>query len=390
MPVLALVCVLTFLHYSAAQMRAPLVPLYGAELGASGAWIGLIVGAHMAVAGVMSIPLGRMGDRYGRRRLMLAGIAISSVTSLLLPLAHDPVALLAIFAAAGLGVAAFTPSALALVGDAAPPGRAGQAFAWYTAVHYAAIAVGPFIGGLAADGLGYGRAFITSGLAIAMTLVIGLIVPMRTPPHAPPQEERALRRIVGNKSVWAGWIAAASGVFVQGVVFTFLPLLATERGLSASMIGFFFLVLGLANTVVRFPAGMLVDRSPRHHAYASAGVLIACIATLLFPHMHGETMLALLACIFGAASGFAFVPIGVALAGDGAPELGGIVMGGDSTSLSVGLALGSLAVGPVVDGYGFAAAFAAGGAIGGLGVLVAALLWRSAERGKIDPWKPLS
>jgi MFS family permease len=375
MPLLALICVLTFLHYGAAQMRAPLIPIYAAAHGASAAWIGLIVGAHMAVAAVASIPLGRMGDKHGRRLVMLAGIGISAITSLLLPLFEDALALTVLYGVAGLGVAAFTPCALALVGDSAPPGKAGHAFAWYTAVHYAAIAIGPFIGGLVADGLGYGPAFIVSGIAIALTLALALAMPMKIPARVDAGEKPSFRQILDNRAVWAGWVASSSGLFVQGVIFTYLPLMGSERGLSASAIGLVFLVLGVANTLVRFPAGWLVDRAPYHSAYASAGILGACAAAVFLPYVHGVALLLALAAVFGALSGFAFVAIGVALATAAAPSLRGAVMGGYSTSLYLGLALGSFVLGPVVDHYGHHVAFAVGGAVAAVGALGAALLW---------------
>ena len=381
MPLLALICLLTFLHFTGAQMRAPLIPLYAAGFGASGTWIGLIVGAHMAVAAFASIPLGRAGDRHGRRLLMLIGIAISAITSLLLPLFDEPIALLVIYGIAGLGVAAFTPSALALVGDAASPGKAGHAFGWYTAVHYAAIAIGPFLGGLAADSIGYRGAFVASGIAIAVTLLIAVFTPMQIPASAPGGAEPVFAQILGNRRVWAGWLASASGLFLQGVIFTYLPLLGSSQGLSASMIGLVFLVLGVANTLARFPAGWVVDRTPRHHIYATAGIVLASVGTVLFPHAHGVPALLGLAAIFGAVSGFAFVSIGVALATATAPSLRGAVMGGYSTSLYIGLALGSFAVGPVVDLYGYPATFAVGGVVGLLGIMGATLLWaRSQQR----------
>src|SRR5262245_40260129 len=127
----AAVCALTFVHFAAAQMRGPLVPLYAATHGMTATGVGVIVAAHMAVAAVASIPLGRASDIWGRRILMLGGIATSAVTSLLLPVADGVVGLAVIYGLAGLGVAAFTPSAMSLVGDAASPGAPGRAYAWY-------------------------------------------------------------------------------------------------------------------------------------------------------------------------------------------------------------------------------------------------------------------
>ena len=109
---LAVVCVLTFLHYAGAQMRGPVLPLYAAAHGATATGVGAIVAAHMMVAAVGSIPLGRVSDAWGRRPLPLAGMIISAVTSALLPLAEAAVPLAIIYGVAGVGVAAFTPSAL--------------------------------------------------------------------------------------------------------------------------------------------------------------------------------------------------------------------------------------------------------------------------------------
>ncbi|HTG12887.1 MAG TPA: MFS transporter, partial [Candidatus Eisenbacteria bacterium] len=151
MPLLVAVCLLTFLHYVGAQMRGPILPLYAAAYGATATGVGFIVAAHMAVAAAGSIPLGRASDVWGRRPFLLGGMLVTVVTSLLLPFFEGELALMTIYGLAGLGVAAFTPSALSLVGDGAAPGRAGYAFAWYTTAHYGAIAVGPFLGGVAAQ-----------------------------------------------------------------------------------------------------------------------------------------------------------------------------------------------------------------------------------------------
>jgi DHA1 family multidrug resistance protein-like MFS transporter len=373
--VVLLISLLTFLHYVAAQMRAPVIPLYAAAHGATATGVGFIVAAHMAAAAAGSIPLGRAGDVLGRRPLLLAGMALGVVTSLLLPAVESELALMAIYGIAGLGVAAFTPSALSLVGDAAAPGRVGHAFAWYATAHYGAIGVGPFLGGLAAQWWGYRAAFIASGVGIAVALVVGLAMPMGTTPHAGSRSGATFGDIRGNRSVWAGWIVSVAGMLTQGVVFTFFPLLASEQGVTPAGIGLVFLVLGLANTLARFPAGWLVDRTGRSASCAVGGILVGSIVTALVPHVGSQVGLLGLVAIFGSASGLAGVATGVALAASTAPAARGLVMGGYSTSLYLGLAIGSFALGPVISHYGYALGFAAGGAAGVVGTLVAAALW---------------
>jgi MFS family permease len=377
---LAAVCVLTFLHFVGAQMRGPVLPLYAVAQGATATGVGAIIAAHMMVAALGSIPLGRASDIVGRRPLLLAGMTISAATSLLLPMAEGAVALALIYGAAGLGVAAFTPSALSMVGDAAASGGAGRAFAWYTIAHYGAIGVGSFLGGVVAHAWGYRAAFVVSAGLVTVTLLLGLVWIERSAIRVPPGGARAkLADVRTNLIVWAGWIISGCGLVTQAVVFTFFPLLADERALTPAAIGIVFLVLGLANTAARIPAGWLVDRTRHSFLYAIGGVLIASIATALLPHVNGQAAVLTLVAVFGAVSGTAGVAIGVALTQATVPAMRGLVMGGYSTSLYLGLALGSLALGPVIARHGYITGFSAGAATGAAGALVAAVLWMKAQ-----------
>ncbi len=385
MSLLVAVCLLTFLHYVGAQMRGPILPLYAAAHGATATGVGFIVAAHMAVAAAGSIPLGRASDVWGRRPLLLGGMVVTAVTSLLLPLFEGELALMTIYGLAGFGVAAFTPSALSLVGDGASPGRAGYSFAWYTTAHYGAIAVGPFLGGLAAQWWGYREAFVGSAIVVAAALVFGLAVPAPAAATGISRQGATFADIRGNADVWAGWIVSVGGLTTQGVIFTFFPLLAHEQGLTPATIGFVFLVLGLANTLARFPAGWLVDHTGRCTPYAVGGVVIGSVVTALLPNATESTGVLALAAVFGAVSGTAGVATGVALAGSAPPASRGIVMGGYSTALYLGLALGSFALGPVISHRGYSAGFSAGGAVGMAGALIAALLWARGTRWRRRP-----
>jgi len=377
--ILGLVCLLTFVHYTGAQMRGPILPLYATAHGATPTGVGLIVGAHMAVAAIGSIPLGRASDAWGRRPLLLGGVLVSAVTSLALPLVESEPALLAIYGLAGLGVAAFTPSALSLVGDTAA-GRAGHAFGWYSTAHYGAIAIGPFLGGLAGEWWGYRAAFAAAAAVVAGALILAWVMPMPSSAPAAARTAARLGDIRSEPGVWAGWLASVSGLLIQGVVFTFFPLIAIERGLGPGAIGLVFLVLGVANTLARLPAGWLVDRTGRCAPYATGGLLVGSVGTMLLPHLEGLGPLLALAAVFGAVSGVAFVAISAALAAVSTPATRGLVMGGYSTALYLGLALGSFALGPVITHHGYGAGFLAGGAAGMAGTLGAAILWGTAAR----------
>src|SRR5260370_39124194 len=134
-----------------------------------------------------------------------------------------------------------------LVGDAAAPGAAGRAYAWYATAHYGAIGVGPFLGGLAAEWWGYHAAFVASAAGAALAFALGLAITV-PPAHITSGARVTFREVRTNPSVWAGWIVAASGLLTQGVVCTFFALLGPAQGPSPAAIGLIFLVLVISST----------------------------------------------------------------------------------------------------------------------------------------------
>src|SRR5439155_23603960 len=145
-------------------------------------------------------------------------------------------------------------------------------YAWYSTAHYGAIAIGPFLGGVLAEWWGYRAAFVGSAVGIGIALGVGLAIPVRRKAPTSERPGATFGDVRNDPGIWAGWIVAVSGLLIQGVVFTFFPLLAQERGSTPAGIGLVFLVLGLANTLARVPAGWLVDRSGRSAPYAIGGI----------------------------------------------------------------------------------------------------------------------
>src|ERR1700730_17971584 len=121
--VLACLCLTTGLHYAAAYMRIPIIPLYASSVGANAAEIGLVSGLHMLVTAVAAIPVSFAAARWGRRGFVLGGTALGMVSSFFIPIFDNVAALAVIYAVAGLAFAAFTPSTMSLTADVAAPGH---------------------------------------------------------------------------------------------------------------------------------------------------------------------------------------------------------------------------------------------------------------------------
>jgi len=128
----------------------PVLPLYLRERGVGFGAIGLVVGVMFVASLAAQYPAGRLADRFGRRRFIIAGALLFAVANggFLLPLPVGALVVLRVLS--GLGIAAFLPSATALVADLSTPDRRGRAFGWLQAARIAGLTAGPAIGGLVA------------------------------------------------------------------------------------------------------------------------------------------------------------------------------------------------------------------------------------------------
>jgi hypothetical protein len=74
-------CGVAFACYFGSYMRIPVVPLFARSLGATTGEVGMINSAFLLVAGLLSLPLGILSDRIGRKLLVAGGLLISAGTS---------------------------------------------------------------------------------------------------------------------------------------------------------------------------------------------------------------------------------------------------------------------------------------------------------------------
>jgi EmrB/QacA subfamily drug resistance transporter len=145
-----------------------------ADLGASIEELEWTVNAYNLSFAVLLIPAAALGDRYGRRRLYVAGMALFTVASAACALAPDAGALIAARALQGAGAALVSTLALALLSAAFPPERRGAAIGMYSAIAGIAVAAGPVVGGAVAEGLAWEWIFWLNVPIGLVTIPLGL------------------------------------------------------------------------------------------------------------------------------------------------------------------------------------------------------------------------
>ncbi len=381
LPVL-MACALTFVLYIGTYIRLPLVPLFASGLGASTVEVGMINAGFMIAAALLAVPLGLVSDRLGRRRLILAGMIASALTSLLLVAARTPAQVGAVYLISGVGLACFSPAMMSYVGDVAPPSFLGRAYGWYTSALYLGMALGPGLGG-AIGAAGFRAAFLVSAAVVGAAIVVGI---PRLP--APPPVMRAgspdlradLAEILANRAVVACWTVTFFTTYAWGATFSFFPLYARDCGISVAHTGLIFTSQAASNALCRIPIGHLADRTGHRNRYIVLGSLgfALCIGGVgLFSSPAPLYALFLLA---GASMAAAFTAVGALISESVDTRVRGLAMGGYNTCIYSGFAASAATLGAVIHRSGYLSGFAAAGGLGAAAALVFPLIIASAPK----------
>src|SRR5438128_1171673 len=113
------------------------------------------VNAYTLTFAVLLITGAALGDRFGRRRIFVLGLAIFTLASAAAALAPSIEVLIAARAVQGLGGAIVTPLTLTILSAAVPPNRRGLALGAWSGISGLAIALGPLVGGAIVQGLSW-------------------------------------------------------------------------------------------------------------------------------------------------------------------------------------------------------------------------------------------
>jgi EmrB/QacA subfamily drug resistance transporter len=199
---LLVVCVGTFMLLLDVTIVNVALPEIQADLGATLTDLQWVVDSYVLALASLTLIAGSLGDRLGRRRVFVAGLGLFTVASLIAGFAADALQLELARALQGVGGAAMFGTVLALIAQEFPAGERAVALGAWGATIGAAVAIGPLVGGLVVEDLGWEWVFFINipigGAAIALTL-------------ARVAESSGSRR---GRLDWPGAATLASGLFL--------------------------------------------------------------------------------------------------------------------------------------------------------------------------------
>ena len=354
-------CGVAFGGYLGSHMRIPVVPLYARSLGADAVLVGIINSAFLLMAALLSLPLGMMSDRLGRKRLACIGALILSATSFLLYFSKTPWQMVWIYLFFGIGLAAFGPTMMSLVADISPITHLGRSYGWYTTALYTSMSLGPALGGFVAKELGFVQVFLISGVLVFITFWLILMYLPRArhilSNRAKNTDPAGATELWQNHPLMGCWLVTLGGCFGLGMFVTFFPLHAQNQGLHVAEIGLVFAVQGLWNGLCRIPFGYLSDRVARRGTLVIVGLLGYSGAMVGFALSTTLFHFLLTATLLGISMGLAFTSVGALIAEVVDQESRGLAMGGYNTCIYFGMMLSSALMGGIIQKIGFENSF---------------------------------
>ncbi|MFC7451208.1 MFS transporter [Rhodococcus daqingensis] len=153
------------------------VPSLTTDLGASAQDIQWILESYMLVFAGLLLAAGSMSDRFGRRKVMIIGLALFGIASLVATFADSPAELIAARVAMGIGGALIMPSTLSILITVFDETERPKAMAAWSAVAMLGLVGGPILGGALISWFSWGSVFLIN-VPIAVVAIVAALVLM--------------------------------------------------------------------------------------------------------------------------------------------------------------------------------------------------------------------
>lgn len=147
------------------------LPVIQKELGMNAVQLGWVATAYLLGTAMFLVPAGKVADIYGRKKVFTSGLVCYTLACGLAAFVHSAGWLIALRFFQGVGAALFVTTGMAIVTSIFPPQRRGRAIGIYVSAVYIGLSVGPFVGGLMTQHLGWRSLFMIMLLVGAAPIV---------------------------------------------------------------------------------------------------------------------------------------------------------------------------------------------------------------------------
>ena len=136
------------------------LPAIQADLGMDAVQLSWIATAYLLAMAVVLVPAGKFADIHGRKRVFTTGLAVYTFGSVAAAFVNSAALLIVTRVLQGIGAALFVTTSMAILTSIYPPNRRGRVLGIYVAAVYVGLSVGPFVGGMLTQYLGWRSIFL--------------------------------------------------------------------------------------------------------------------------------------------------------------------------------------------------------------------------------------
>ncbi|MFC1987250.1 MFS transporter [Chloroflexota bacterium] len=319
------------------------LPSIGEEFSMNAILLGWVATSYLLAAAVFLIPFGRLADMHGRKKIFTYGMVILTVSSVLSAMSPSVLVLISLRVLQAIGGAMIFGTGVAILTSVFPARERGRALGINVAAVYLGLSLGPFLGGLLTQYLGW-RSIFWANVPLSL-VTLALIFWKLKGEWADARGEKFdftgsliyglaliafMYGLAELPAIWAGWLILAGvlgiwsfvkwearvsnpvfnvGIFRNNMVFAFSNLAALisysatfaitfllslylqqPRELSPQSAGLILVVQPILMALISPFAGWLSDRiEPR--IVSSIGMVLTFIGLVLFSFLTGETAL---------------------------------------------------------------------------------------------------
>ncbi|MGQ9471919.1 MAG: MFS transporter [Candidatus Aminicenantales bacterium] len=150
------------------------LPLIGQEFRASAILLGWIATAYSLMAAMILVPMGRVADIYGRKKVFTSGVVIHTAGSFLASFSPSMALLIVSRLIQGIGAAMIFGTGVAILTSVFPPRERGRALGINVSAVYLGLTLGPILGGTLTQSFGWRSIFLFNGLTGVIATVVAV------------------------------------------------------------------------------------------------------------------------------------------------------------------------------------------------------------------------
>ena len=337
-------CLANFCVFINVHLLLPTMPVYIVQLGGDTKDVGIVMGIFTIAATLMRPIGGMLLDRYDRKKILLAGLALTVAVAVIYHAATAILLLLFIRLAHGISFSIATTATGTLASDLLPRSRLGEGMGYFGLTTSLSMAVAPLIGLWLVGNAGFTALFNVAIIVAVIAIVVSIIPGYEQSKlsHCKiDKEEHHGSGFFEKKALKASFVMFFLAI-VWGPIISFVALYAQEKGIAN--IGLFFTANALVMLLSRPFAGRWSDKNGAYKIIL-AGIGFITVSTITISFSVNLIGLLFAGVAYGLGFGFCLPSLQALAVRDVSPYRRGAATGTFFASLDLGIGIGTMLFG---------------------------------------------